>query len=83
MKDISPAAFHYAFRTEIRLGMTARQFYGASQEEPLHVTLQGEIRDGEIIEIDDGLQPYYFYALDDATAIPLPYFRFPPASWRE
>ena len=79
MKAVSPAAFHYAFRTEIRLGMAAKQFYDASREESLRGILPEEIRDGEIIEIDDGLQPYYFYALDGATAIPLPYFRFPPA----
>ena len=79
MKAISPAPFHYRPRTEIRLGMTARQFFGASQENPLRDVLPEEVCDGEIIEIDDGLQPYCFYALDSATAIPLPYFRFPPA----
>ena len=79
MKAVSPAAFHYAFRTEIRLGMTARQFFDASQEDPLRDVLPEEVCDGEIIEIDDGLQPYYFYALDSATVIPLPYFRFTAA----
>ena len=78
MNAVSPAAFRYAFRTEIRLGMTARQFFEASQEEPLRGVLPEEIRDGEIIEIDDGLRPYYFYVLDPATVVPLPYFRFPP-----
>ena len=78
MKAVSPAAFHYVFRTEIRLGMTARQFFEESQENPLSDILLEEVCDGEIIEIDDGLRPYYFYVLDFATVVPLPYFRFPP-----
>ena len=74
-KDISPAPFHYAPRTEIPLAMTAKQFYDAAQGGPLSEILPEEVKDGEIIEIDDGLQPYYFYKLDYATVIPLPYFR--------
>ena len=77
LKTISPASFHYKLRTEIQLGMTAKQFFGASQETPLRDVLPKEVNDGEIIEIDDGLQPYYFYVLDFATVVPLPYFRFP------
>lgn len=76
-ETVSPAAFHYAFKKEILLGMTARQFFDATQENPLRDVLPEEACDGEIVEIDDGLQPYYFYALDSATVIPLPYFRFP------
>ena len=79
VKDISPAPFHYVPRTEIPLGMTARQFFEASQDVPLRNVLPEEVCDGEIIEIDDGLQPYYFYVLDPATVVPLPYFRFPTA----
>lgn len=68
---------------EIRLWMTARQFYDASQEHPLYDILPEEVCDGEIIEIDDGLRPYYFYVLDSATIISLPYFRFPPADQKK
>lgn len=77
LKAISPASFHYKFKMEIQLGMTAKQFFGASQERPLHDILPEEVNAGEIIEIDDGLQPYYFYVLDFATVVPLPYFRLP------
>lgn len=83
MKIVFPAAFRYKFRTEIRLGMTARQFFDASREGPLQDILQEEVCDGEIIEIDNGLQPYYFYVLDSATVIPLPYFRFPSDDWKK
>ena len=54
--------------------MTAKQLYDATMEEPLSDILPAEVHSGEIIEIDDGLQPYYFYLLDYATVIPLPYF---------
>ena len=74
LKTISPASFHYKLRTETQLGMTAKQFFDASQENPLRDILPEEVNDGEIIEIDDGLQPYYFYVFDFATVIPLPYF---------
>ena len=77
LKAISPASFHYKFKMEIQLGMTAKQFFGASQENPLHDILPEKVDDGEIIEIDDGLQPYYFYVLDLTTVIPLRYFRLP------
>lgn len=79
-KTISPSSFHYQFRAEIRLGMTARQFFDAVQESPLYDVLPEEVHSGEVIEIDDGLQAYCFYVLDSDTVIPLPYFRLPPAS---
>ena len=78
MKTISPAPFHYKLRTEISLGLTAKQFFDASQEGPLCNVMPEEVSDGEIIEIDDGLRPYYFYILDFSTVLPLPYYR--PAS---
>lgn len=73
-KIISPSAGHYKLRTELSLGMTAKRFYDVTQEEPLRDILPAEVHNGEIIEIDDGLQPYYFYVLDYATIIPLTYF---------
>ena len=77
LKAIAPASFRYKFKTDIQLGMTAKQFFGASQESPLHDILPEEVNAGEIIEIDDGLQPYYFYVLDFAEVSPLRYFRLP------
>ena len=57
--------------------MTAKQFFDASQENPLRDILPEEVNAGEIIEINDGLQPYYFYVLDFAEVVPLRYFRLP------
>lgn len=75
LETVSLSSFHYAPRMEIPLGMTARQFFDATQEGPLADILPEKVSDGEIIEIDDGLRPYYFYKLDYATVITLPYFR--------
>lgn len=74
-KIISPSFTHYKFRAELPLGKTAKQFYDALQDEPLNDILPVEVHIGEIIEIDDGLQPYHFYILDYGTIIPLPYFQ--------
>ncbi|MDE6281421.1 MAG: hypothetical protein K2M15_06485 [Oscillospiraceae bacterium] len=76
LETVAPLSSHYVPRTEIPLRMTAKQFFDATQEEPLFRIMPNEVYDGEIIEIDDGLQPYYFYILDYATVIPLPYFCF-------
>ena len=73
-KFLSPTPTHYKFREELTLGKTAKQFYDAAQVEPLSEVLTVEVHGGEVIEIDDGLQPYYFYVLDYASVIPLPYF---------
>ena len=74
-KTICPHSFHYVPRAELPLGMTARQFFDSTQEGPLDGILPEQVDSGEVIEIDDGLQPYYFYVLDHATVIPLTYFR--------
>lgn len=74
MKTISPSSFHYKLRTEIQLGMTAKQFFDASQQGYVCDIMSEKVTNGEIIEIDDGLQPYYFYVLDFVTVLPLTYF---------
>lgn len=52
--------------------MTAKQFFEAAQLEGVHRILpDASAAPGEVIEIDDGLKPYYFYCVDSYTAIPL------------
>ena len=77
LKAISPLTTRYKFRTEIPLRKTAKQFFDETQQEPLRDILPESVSSGEIIEIDDGLQPYYFYVLNYGTVIPLSYFRLP------
>ena len=51
-----PSSHHYQLQSEFPLGMTAEQFYNALQEEPVESVLNGTpLKNGELIEIDDGL----------------------------
>ena len=73
----NPSPYHYKVRMEIPLGMTAKRFYDETQMDfPKNILPPDtEIRTGEIIEIDDGLQPYYFYVSSFASVTPLPFFQ--------
>ena len=54
--------------------MTAKQLYDAMQREPVEQIFSDagmELEYGEVIEIDDGLKPYYFYYLNYDRLIPL------------
>ena len=54
--------------------MTAKQFYDAMQfEADTCVTdeVRNQVEYGEVIEIDDGLKPYYFYYWNYDRLIPL------------
>lgn len=72
----SVSAHRYKLRLEFPLGMTAKQFYDVMLSD-VSTCVTSEIRNqveyGEVIEIDDGLKPYYFY-FDTFRAIPLSYF---------
>lgn len=72
-----PSAQHYAPRKEITLGLTAKSFYDEVQNYPLHEVLPPDtnVSDGEIIEIDDGLKPYFFYVQSFGTVVPLRFFQ--------
>lgn len=74
---ISVNEHHYRLRLEVSLGMTAKQFYDATQSEPLSDIFSNcgaQVERCEIIEIDDGLKPYYFYCLDGFAVVPLAFF---------
>lgn len=83
---------HYKLRLELPLGLTAKQFYDAMEYEANNCVSTCAVSDirsqaeyGEVIEIDDGLKPYYFY-YTTARVIPLAYFdrsRVQPASSEE
>lgn len=61
----------YQVRQEISLGLTAEQFYTAAQEQTVDEILNGvPVQNGELIEIDDGLAPYFFYVYNQATVFP-------------
>lgn len=71
----SVLASHYRLRLELALGLTAKQFYDAMWEADAGVAdeISKQVDYGEVIEIDDGLKPYYFY-YSSFRVIPLAYF---------
>lgn len=70
-----PLAHRYQLRSEISLGMGAEQFYRAVQEEPLESVLNGTpLKNGELIEIDDGLTSQFFYCYDQRSVLPAKVF---------
>lgn len=74
---IFPSEFHYRLRCEADLRMTAKQFYDAMQRESVEQIFSDagmELEYGEVIEIDDGLRPYYFYYLNYDRLLPLDSF---------
>ncbi len=69
---ISASSFHYKLRLELTPNLTAKQFFEAEQLEGVHKVLpDANTAPGEVIEIDDGLKPYYFYCVDSYTVVPL------------
>ena len=75
IEAIYPSEIHYQFRQELHPNMTARQIYDATQQKSLCEIISEKIGMGEIVEIDDGLRPYFFYIVDSWSVIPLSYFR--------
>lgn len=74
---ISPSESRYRLRCEADLRMTAKQLYDAMQRESVENIFSDagmELEYGEVIEIDDGLKPYYFYYLNYGELIPLCFF---------
>lgn len=70
-----PSSHHYQLQSEFPLGMTAEQFYNALQEEPVESVLNGTpLKNGELIEIDDGLASHFFYCYSQSTVLPAKVF---------
>ena len=74
-----PMGHRYRFRMEVPLGKTAAQFYSAVKEEMVETVLGGvPVNTGELIEIDDGLSPVFFYVYNGATVLPAKVFGLKP-----
>ena len=66
-----PMASRYQLTCEFPLGMTAPSFYREAKEKYIGGILDGHLAgDGEIVEIDDGLRPYFFYVYNRAKVLP-------------
>lgn len=72
----SVSEYRYKLRCELSLGLTAKQFYAAMLSDVstcVTSKIRNQVEYGEVIEIDDGLKPYYFY-FDTFRVIPLLHF---------
>ncbi len=69
---ISVFPWHYRMRLETSMPMRAKDFFGAAKcgdtEDFFEET---DLQQGEIIEVDDGLTPYYFYFWGWSKLIPV------------
>ena len=71
---ISASESRYTLRCEANLRLTAKQFYDAAQGgsvESIFSDVEAELEYGEVIEIDDGLKPYYFYCMNWSRMVPV------------
>ena len=72
---ISIQASHYKLRLEMPFSMNARTFFEAARHGGSYEILsEHDIGLGEVVEIDDGLKPYYFYYLNWSKVVPVSYF---------
>ena len=64
-----PVTREYAVRYEGSTTLTARDFYEQIQQQFIEDILGFQVRNGEVIEIDDGLVPYYFHVCEYGTDV--------------
>lgn len=67
--NLSVNESHYRLEREEPSILTARKFYQAVKKERSIEKFVRHIEFGDIIEIDDGIRPYYFYCCDYATVV--------------
>lgn len=65
----TPSGYEYAMRYEGSTKLTARDFYEEIQQQPIKDVLGIQVKNGEVIEIDDGLVPYYFHVCEYGTDV--------------
>lgn len=70
---IGSSEFEYALSYEGTINMDAKIFFQASKEKKIEELLGIDVSTHDVIEIDDGLEPYYFYVLGIAS-VELIYF---------
>lgn len=69
---ISVSSSRYKLLLETPLGMKAKAFYEAVETGDVYDILPVDVLEpGIVVEIDDGLKPYYFYFLSWSRAVPV------------
>ncbi len=72
---IYPSPYHYKLRLETPLGINARTFFERASHSDLDdFLMEADVSLGEVVEIDDGLHPYYFYYLSWGCFVLAPSF---------
>ena len=56
-----PHTTRYKLDFEGTIGMYAKEFYDEANAEPIETLIDFKIKAGNVIEIDDGIKPYFFY----------------------
>lgn len=69
----SPSGYEYAVRHACSTELTAKEFYKLTEQMLIHDILGFNVWTNEVIEIDDGLIPYYFYVCEHGVEV-LAYF---------
>lgn len=71
-----PTPSHYKLRSEHTLGLTAKHFYEAVGKSSLKQVLNNiDFGIGNVIELDDGLKPYYFFVLGSEIVMCSQFYR--------
>lgn len=65
----TPSGYEYALRAEGSTGMAPAAFQKAVKGQPPSELLGIPIYMGDVIEIDDGLRPYFFFAMDKKVEV--------------
>lgn len=69
------SSHHYKLRLETSLGINARTFYERVSHGDLDdFLMEADLSLGEVVEINDGLHPYFFYCLSWSRFVPAPTF---------
>lgn len=66
---ITPAGYRYALKRELHMDLTPSEFSSRCEVEPYYDLLGFEVDLYEVLEIDDGLQPVFFYKTDQGFVI--------------
>lgn len=73
-QHVSIVEHRYALAHEETISINAKAFYEKTLSEPSEQLLDVPLEYGDIVEIDDGMTPYYFYYFKYGTFIVAPFF---------
>ena len=69
----SPSGYNCAVRTSGHIELTARSFWEQVEDTSPSKLLDVPVHTDEVVEIDDGIKPWYFHVCEDCVKV-LPFF---------